>query len=180
MEDVSAKASEDNIVEAAKKGDVLHVKFLIEKGVDVDTDNGEALLWAAMRGHREVVELLLEAEANVFFTNDNGSTAAQLARYHAHRDIEALIKERQQRDEITLKRRVSDSILEEVFNFKSLERITLLRAVDGGEAVSFQRDSFSALEDSALRSAFNQHVKRGGKTDESRVFTSKISKPRIS
>ncbi len=56
------------LIEAAKKGDTVSIKALLEAGADVnakDNDGLTALMWAAVRGHTETAQALLEAGADV-------------------------------------------------------------------------------------------------------------------
>jgi len=152
---------------------VAEVTALLEKGAGADGNgDGLPLIWAANNGHMEVVKLLLEAGADAALVTDyDGKPAEYYAGCHGHRDIEKLLKEYREGspDEVVFRRLVSGSLLEEAFNFKTLERISILHS---GEAVSFQRDSFSAVEDKeTLRKAFNEHVKRGGKLTEEEALS---------
>jgi hypothetical protein len=58
----------EELFEAARKGDVATVKTLLDRGVDVNTKfryGATALSYAADKGHLEVVKLLLERKADV-------------------------------------------------------------------------------------------------------------------
>jgi ankyrin repeat protein len=56
------------LMAAARAGSVPAVRLLLARGVDVNTaetfQNTTALMWAAAEGHREVVDLLIEAGAD--------------------------------------------------------------------------------------------------------------------
>lgn len=61
--------------------------------------------------------------------------------------------------------------IEEVYNFSKLECTTLTRRDAAGPVTDIRRQNFRDLaEKSQLREAFNEHVKRGGKTPEADVF----------
>lgn len=49
-------------------GDIELLKFLLAKGVDIDlqSDAGTPLIWAAGHGQEDAVKILLEHHANVF------------------------------------------------------------------------------------------------------------------
>lgn len=49
-------------------GDIAFMKFLLAKGVDIDlqSDAGTPLIWAAGHGQEDAVRILLQHHANVF------------------------------------------------------------------------------------------------------------------
>src|ERR671912_406453 len=62
------QALNEQLYEAARKGDAAEVKALLDKGADVNAKfryGATALFKAAERGHTEVVRLLLERGADV-------------------------------------------------------------------------------------------------------------------
>src|SRR5688572_15552213 len=62
------QALNDQLYEAARKGDAAEVKALLDKGADVNAKfryGATALFKAAERGHTEVVKLLIERGADV-------------------------------------------------------------------------------------------------------------------
>jgi len=64
----AAQDQNEQLFEAARKGDVATVKALLDRGVDVNTKfryGATALSYAADKGHLEVVKLLLERKADV-------------------------------------------------------------------------------------------------------------------
>ena len=71
--------------DAVKKGDLIEVKILLEKGAKVDEKNQNsgrtALIFAAENGHVQIVELLLKAGANVDEKDIGGTTALINAAY---------------------------------------------------------------------------------------------------
>lgn len=59
---------EASLVDAARSGDLPTVRALLDDGADANAASGDgmtALHWAAERGHREIVELLISSSANV-------------------------------------------------------------------------------------------------------------------
>ena len=63
---------------------------MLEKGAIVNTQNrtGEtALMYAAWRGHSQIVQLLLEYRADVTLKNSQGDTALTLAESKEHLEI---------------------------------------------------------------------------------------------
>jgi hypothetical protein len=69
----------DPLVDAVVRGDVAAVKDLLARGSDVDTIDEEydwsALSQAVSKGNREIVDILLNAGANVNLRNRRGHTA---------------------------------------------------------------------------------------------------------
>ena len=73
-----------------KTGNLGITKKLLEKGATVNTQNrtGEtALMYAAWRGHSQIVQLLLEYRADVTLKNRQGDTALTLAESKQHLEI---------------------------------------------------------------------------------------------
>ena len=75
-------AGDLRLVEAAKKGDRVAVRSLLEEHADVNApqeDGATALAWAAHRNDLETAEQLIRAGANVDAANDYGVTPLALA-----------------------------------------------------------------------------------------------------
>lgn len=87
------------LIPAAERGHVETVKTLIDAGTDVDHVNKlhwTALLEAIILGdggerHRQIVELLVNAGANVNLADGNGVTPLQHARSAGYQDIEKIL-----------------------------------------------------------------------------------------
>jgi ankyrin repeat protein len=68
---------DEELLQAADKGDHIQVQALLEKGADVNASNSNGftpLYLAVMKGHREVVALLLEKGAAVNAASTEGFT----------------------------------------------------------------------------------------------------------
>ena len=59
---------------ACKRGDIHLVETLLIKGLSLDIIN-DGLIWASIKGHSNVVELLIDNGANVNSRDNNGHTA---------------------------------------------------------------------------------------------------------
>lgn len=77
------KKLEEDLREAACNGDIDVVLEILSKGINVDarhTINGwTALHWAAKRGRKEIVEILLDHGADASVLTEKGETASSLA-----------------------------------------------------------------------------------------------------
>ena len=75
---------------ASRDIDLVKIRDLVDAGVDVNAagkDGWTALMWAAFKGHRDVVRLLLQAGANVNATDNYGLTAIDMANNQEIRDF---------------------------------------------------------------------------------------------
>ena len=78
-----------------KTGDLQITRRLLEKGAAVNTQNrtGEtALMYAAWRGHSDLVQLLLENHADTTLKNRQGDTALSLAESKQHLEIVQMLR----------------------------------------------------------------------------------------
>lgn len=170
------------LLQAACKGHVDCMGWLLDMGVDVDRhDNGgkwSPLMCAAHYGHPDAVRLLLERGADRKITNTSGRTALDCARQQGKADVVNVLLNNA--DEVSFSYPLSDRVLQEVFNFKRLERVTLVRNGEGGPVEAVQRDSFASLDDmTGLRKAFAEHKRMGGKLEENDVFAHTLHKTKI-
>ena len=106
--DVKSDAGLSPLMEAAKNGRVDIVKALIASNAAVDAREGgdilpgtldtsgaaamTAQMFAAIGGHAEVVQALLDAGADVSIRNNNGQTALEEAQKSGHADIVAVLR----------------------------------------------------------------------------------------
>ena len=74
------------LTEAAKHGDRENVLDALGRGADANsvTDRWTPLFWAAQEGHTEIAGLLLDAGANVNFTDSEGFTPLKQAVGESH------------------------------------------------------------------------------------------------
>ena len=79
-----------DILQAAKDGNLLRVKQLLEEGVDVNAKNGfgwTALMVAAWNGHVEVVHALVGAGADLNAKDNDGWTALMGTAENGHVEV---------------------------------------------------------------------------------------------
>jgi ankyrin repeat protein len=71
----------EELTDAAKQGDSVAARDALRRGADANAviDQWTALLWAAQEGHTEIVDLLLDAGANVNFADSGGFTPLKQA-----------------------------------------------------------------------------------------------------
>jgi hypothetical protein len=168
----------EQLMSAAEMGDTARMKDLLAQGADADGESGFPLIWAAYKGHFAAVEVLLEAGANREASDSSGKTPLMYAREKGYEDVARLLEEYKFPDQVIVRRRLGSAFMEEVFDFERLERVSVLYTEDR-QPVSFERDTFQDVGDKdepTLRKAFNEHVKRGGKVEESVVFPHKLDK----
>ena len=57
--------SEVSFIESAANGDMMAVKLFLAAGMDVNSEDGAALVYAAQKGRTEIVKALLDADADI-------------------------------------------------------------------------------------------------------------------
>lgn len=167
------------LVWAANNGHADCVAWLLEKGANPDIrhtpESWTALMCAAAKGQVEAVEALVKGGANPRLRNKEGNDALALARKEKHPAVVSILDN--DPDQISFFHNVDDHVMQEVFSFSRKERVTLIRKTRDGDVTAMQRDTFKSLDDqTSLRLAFNEHVRRGGKMTEEEVFENTLPK----
>ena len=88
---------------AAYEGHIGRVRFLLERGADVngrDRDGDTALMFAAFRGQPAIVHLLLTHGADVDATAGNGWTALRAAKSGGHLHIVEMLESARDRGRV--------------------------------------------------------------------------------
>ncbi len=93
---LATTAFADPIHTAAKAGDLAAVQAELDAGVDVDAKDEDyrdwtPLMYAALDGHKEVVELLIAKGADVNAKNKVGQTPLQFTAWKGHKEIAELL-----------------------------------------------------------------------------------------
>lgn len=91
--------SELMLIEAAKAGDIEHIKALIDSGAELEQrdDYGwTALNWAAGKGYTGIIQKLVDAGADIANTGRDNRTAYRIALAAAHVESAALLLRLQQ------------------------------------------------------------------------------------
>jgi uncharacterized protein len=89
---LAAGATNDSLIDAAKRGDQATVRALLNDGTNANVgqaDGTRALFWAASRNDAQMVDLLLRAGAEVNAANDYGATALYVAAANADEAVVA-------------------------------------------------------------------------------------------
>jgi len=160
------------LMNAAAANNCPEIEKLLKQGVNADGEAGLPLIWAAYYGHLEAASLLLKAGANPAFKDNSGKTAQHYAQKGGFTAVAELLQAHEFPNQVVLPRQLGNAFMEEVYDFERLERVTVLYA-NNGQPASFERETFAEVEEkneTVLRKAFNEHVKRGGKTAEETVF----------
>ena len=188
MTEEEQKSLQQKLSDAVHSNNAEAVKSLVKQGADVnlplDNDGWTLLMGAAYRGLTDSVIALIDAGANRA-TVVNGRNAAEWATYYGHSATAGTIKSYvpETPDQVIFHGHISNRALEDIFNFATMERVTLIRTEKFGPIEAVYSKNFSELEDETmLRQAFNEHVKRGGKRSEDAVFskfTRKLDKPSL-
>ncbi|HYD19488.1 MAG TPA: ankyrin repeat domain-containing protein [Patescibacteria group bacterium] len=168
------------LVWAAQNGHAGAVRWLLGHGAEVDkrkpNNQWTPLMSGVSSGNLEVLQLLLDAGADRRLRNSDGKDVVQMAREKGGAVAELI---GQTPDEVIFFDQIADRIVQEVYSFRRLERFTFIRPSEHGTVEAVQRERFAAIaEDSGLRRAFNEHVKRGGALTEEEVFGDLLVKPR--
>lgn len=176
--------------------------------IDHIDKGGETALSHAIRLDRlHCVEELLRKGARTDIKDHKGRDAFELAvresrteigeRIMRHNDMLKAKKERDSRakaepprkeapqtqkqdpDIVIFRHKAGNRVLEEIFNFAALERVTFVRANEDAPVEAMLRENFADMTNTTLlKRALAEHGKRGGKVTELDIFTN--DKPKLS
>lgn len=178
--DANAGAGEAPAIFIAAAGNHAEcIRRLLNAGADINARNSKgstALMVAAFNANMKALAVLLDAGADRSLRNKEGTDALSFAKTRGAADAINMLS--QDPDEVIHQSRLGDRVLEEIFNFRTLERISLVRKAPGQPVEALYRESFTHIENlPALRKAFEQHRTRGGTRREQDVFPQALAKP---
>lgn len=162
------------------------IEILLQKGAEVDIRNSvncTPLMGAANAGHAGAAQLLLNAGADPTLTGRD-KNAFQWALTSGSEETIYLLQPKHERrpdnaDEVTVLHTIGNRTIEEVFNFSSKERITMVRNGVDGPVEAVTRQNFKDIADrQALHEAYDQYVAKGGTAEESDIFPEVLVKIR--
>lgn len=168
------------------EGYLRTIDILLAHGAEVDARNSvncTALMGAADKGNLRAVQALLAAGADRELRGRDRN-ALDWAMTSGNAELIALLQAKPAEpavegpDEVILRRRVGNRLLEEVFDFAGRERITFVRKDEESPVEAVSRDGFSAIDDRGrLREAFRRYAQKGGSVPESEIFSEVLAKP---
>jgi hypothetical protein len=183
------QALNTKLADAAENGNLSGVTASLNEGAEIngrhclDGCRHTPLMKASIKGNLSIVTLLLERGADPTLLGSEGKTAMELARDNNKTEVVTRIRsyeDDKSPDRVLFSTRIGNRIREDIYDFAMKERVTLIRPDQFAAVESALITGFSEIEDqsdgSMLRKAFNEHVKRGGKTDESEVFARRVFK----
>ena len=179
--DAGAGEEQTPLMLCTMNGNTTVARLLLARGANpngVNKNGSTALMHAVFHSQTAMVPLLREAGADPRVRNLHGREALDYAKDNNRAVFRQLLAAAA--DEVSFTYPVADRVMEEVFHFKLKERITLLRKEEGGAVESMLRDSFSTLDESSLRKAFDLYRKRGGTAREEDIFADAMDKKKIS
>lgn len=149
---------------AARKNQLELVKFLIERGADLNLTD---------RSHMTPLDDAINSSHPLaaFVLHQHGARLLSFPETHLKRLLVESQLELPSPDEIILTRPLADRFLTEVFNFKTQEYFCMVRKEAGGPVECLNQMMFPQVKNRArLREAFDEYKKRGGAGDE-RILT---------
>lgn len=185
--DINQQDGEGNtpLMLAVKTGYTSGVKLLLESGARTDILNkaGKSALDISIASENtdataRIRAAISEQEEKKRVAAERAEGAAKLASIPAPKIVEQPVPPpkkpeppKEDPEIVIFRQQAGDRVLEDIFNFASLERITFVRQGPGAPVEAMTRQSFAEVASRALlKKAFDEHVKRGGKVREEEIF----------
>ena len=156
------------------------VEVLLRRGANIEhraLHGDTPLCFALAMKNIALVEKLLDAGASTLVRGFRGRTPLTLAQELGNTALVQRIMQQgmpaaaPDADEVTFTRALGNRTLEEIFNFRAQERISLIRLGEQGPVEAMTRDSFAALGDrEQLAKAYVQYKTAGGRVDLPEIF----------
>ena len=168
---------------AASQGHAKIVRILLDAGADpgIRSENFSHQTpeqRAQIRGHQQVVWMLSGAKRIPVAARPMPPRYPRKS--PAQDDISPLHSPRVVGDELITSRPFADRVLQEVFNFRAQERITLIRNGAAGPVEAVTRQPFGAMEDpEAVEKAFHTYQELGGTVTAQEALPAHIYKVRL-
>ncbi|MCL4361833.1 ankyrin repeat domain-containing protein [Candidatus Dependentiae bacterium] len=86
------------LMQSAKNGNIEKIQKILMSGFDINTrdpnNRHTALIWAARKGYKDIVELLLNEGADINATTNLGMTALAWAKIYEQKEIVEFLRNR--------------------------------------------------------------------------------------
>ncbi len=159
------------------------------------------LMQAVSMGHPDCAEALLKAGAKLDVKDTKGRTAFDLATRNRNPQLVKIVARYMQQAKaaleakenpqmapvaeaitapppvtedpqvVILRQQAGDRLLEDIFNFAALERVTFVRKEPGAPVETMMRENFADMSNtSLLEKAYAEHVRRGGARTAAEIF----------
>lgn len=182
---------------AASKGRRESIVFLLEHGADIDRADAwgyTPLATAILMSAPECVDELLTRGADAGIRDYKGRDALAFAAAQRkprsreiilrHEAARRAAREKAREEErkkstppqedpgvVIFRQHLGGRVLEDVFNFVSLERLTMVKSAENGPVETMLRENFADMRNRALlEKALAEHARRGGNVTEKDIF----------
>ena len=155
-------------------------EMLMRRGAKLDARDRHGdtpLCFALQLKNSALAHLLLDAGAETRIRGFRGRNPLSLAQHMGEPELVQKILQRQagpvkcDPDEVSFSRPLGNRTLEEIFNFRAQERISLIRLVPQGPVEAITRENFAAVADrEQLAAAYVQYKTAGGRIDLPEIF----------
>ena len=176
------RLGETPLISALVRKHIAIANLLIDLGADVaviGTENRSALTEAEVARNRAMIDRIKSLLPQPEPQRELGQKMLDPVEEQQAAVVDApQTLPSQHPDEVSFERPLGNRTLEEIFNFRARERISLLRTTPQGTVEAMTREGFDAIGDqAALHHAFAEYARRGGRLTEEEVFP-QLQKPK--